>query len=83
MTVDISIDRISSINAELAEYPSMIYSVAKEDGTIIYHSKNDSFIGQNLSATFANPEDEQKAMISIENNIPISFVAKDSDNVKS
>lgn len=83
LTVDISIDRISSINAELAEYPSMIYSVAKEDGTIIYHSKNDSFIGQNLSATFANPEDEQKAMISIENNIPISFVAKDSDNVKS
>ena len=83
VTVDISIDRISSINMPISEYPSMRYSVAKEDGTVIYHSTNDGFIGQSLAATFANPEDDQKARASIDNNEPISFIADDSQGVKT
>lgn len=83
VVISIALERFSTVKMERANYPSLRFAIAMDDGTIVYHSVDSNKIGENLSTTYQNPEDDQKAIQAIDNGQKLSLHCIDGNGVDS
>lgn len=79
--VDISIDRFDKVNVDNSRYPTIYSSICMEDGTVVYHNLDKTFINQNISSTFKNPDLSAKTFENMKTGEPFYNEGPDDKGV--
>lgn len=79
--VDISMERFETINRANEEFPSIIYSISMEDGTIVYHSAKPNLLGESMVDTFDNAKDYEEVISRMSGEENFFIKCKDENKV--
>lgn len=81
VTIDIATERFASISHEYADFPTLHFAIAMDDGTIVYHSTNRDAIGTSIATTFEDSADDAKAVSAISAGQALSLRCNDGNGV--
>lgn len=77
ISVDINIENFNRIKVVNDRYPTLYSTIVMPNGTMVYHSLDESQVGQNMTQTFENPQNAQSALSQMQQGKDFYLESKD------